>query len=99
MKGGGALHIAFAPVWSELYWPVAGLALRAGHWAVVTGVGVQAAAVTAVDRGVNICRQVTLAVIACVALRGIGYDLAPLAAAGERRAKRRRRLEIGGGRA
>jgi hypothetical protein len=111
VNGGGALQIAFAPVWGELYWPVAGLAvgvivvnalklmgptrrrlaygvdlvlqlltagvasfaLRASHWAVVTGAGVKPSTVAAVDRGVNIGVQVTLAVIICVAVCSVGY--------------------------
>jgi hypothetical protein len=47
---------------------VAGLALHAGHWAVVTGAGVAPAVLAKVDEGVNIGAQVTLIVVICGAV-------------------------------
>jgi hypothetical protein len=112
VQGGGELHFAVAPIWTELYWPVAalavgvivvhslklmgpsrrrlaygvdlalqlitagvaGIALRAGHWAVVSGVGMKPASLGAIDQGVNIGLHVTLVVVLCVALVTVFYD-------------------------
>jgi hypothetical protein len=112
VTGGGELRLAVAPIWSELYWPVAALAvgvivvhslklmgparrrlaygfelalqlitagvaaiaLRAGHWAVVSGVGLKLTSLAAIDRGVNIGLHVTLVVVLCVALATVPYD-------------------------
>jgi len=54
---------------------VAGLALRAGTWAVVSGHGFTAGQLADVTLGVNIGFQVTLAVIAVVAAFTIAYDI------------------------
>jgi hypothetical protein len=110
---GQGLHLALAPVWQTLYWPVLGaaacaiavhavrltrtgrgrlghgldlalqlgflivsiVALRAGHWIVVGGIGMPAPALAALDHGVNIGLQITLIVIVCVAGIRAAYDL------------------------
>jgi len=47
---------------------VAGFALQAGHWATVSGVGIDRLALAKVDQGVNIGAEVTLIVVICLAL-------------------------------
>jgi hypothetical protein len=47
---------------------VAGIALHAGHWAVVSGAGVGPSVLAKVDQGVNIGAQVTLIVVICGAV-------------------------------
>jgi hypothetical protein len=54
---------------------VAGLALRAGSWVIVTGHGLSVAQLADVTLGVNIGFQVTLVVIVVVAAFTIAYDL------------------------
>jgi len=53
---------------------VAGYALRAGQWAVVTGRGLDAAALRQVQYGVDVGLMVTLIVVIVVATVTLGYD-------------------------
>jgi hypothetical protein len=110
---GQGLHLALAPVWQTLYWPVLGavvcaiavhavrltrtgrgrlghgldlalqlgflivstIALRAGHWIVVSAIGMPAQALATVDHGANITLQIALVVVVCIAVIRAGYDL------------------------
>jgi hypothetical protein len=58
---------------------VAALALHAGHWVAVAGVGVSGAVLAKVEYGVEIGAEVTLIVIVCVALGRLGFALWRLA--------------------
>jgi hypothetical protein len=53
----------------------AGLALHAGHWVAVTGVGVGGAVLAKVEYGVGIGAEVTLVVIVCAALGRLAFTL------------------------
>jgi hypothetical protein len=53
--------------------------LRAGHWAMTSGVGLSQAALAQVDYGVNVGAKVTLIVVICVGIATIGLDLWRLA--------------------
>jgi hypothetical protein len=53
---------------------VAGLALHAGHWIVMTGDGVPATAVAAAGYGVDIGAKVTLIVLICVGVLAVALD-------------------------
>jgi hypothetical protein len=50
---------------------IAAFALHAGHWLIVTGVGVPAADLAKAQQGLDVGAQVTLAVLICVSLIGI----------------------------
>ena len=53
---------------------VAGLALRAGHWAAVTGEGLPAKALAETSYGVDIGAKVTLIVLICVGVLAVALD-------------------------
>jgi hypothetical protein len=57
----------------------AALALHAGHWVSVTGVGVSGGVLAKVEYGVEIGAEVTLIVVICTALARLGYALWKLA--------------------
>jgi hypothetical protein len=54
---------------------VSTVALRAGHWIVVGGIGMPAQALETVDHGANLALQIALVVIVCIAVIRAGYDL------------------------
>jgi hypothetical protein len=54
---------------------LAAVALAAGHWVTIAGVGLDGAALAKVDRGVNIGAEVTLITIVCVAAATGAWDL------------------------
>ncbi|HXQ13622.1 MAG TPA: hypothetical protein VN814_03250 [Caulobacteraceae bacterium] len=54
---------------------VAGLALSAGHWVLVTGAGIDPLALAKVDQGVNIGAEVTLIVVIVGALIRMGASI------------------------
>jgi hypothetical protein len=54
---------------------VAGFALLAGHWATVSGVGVDRLALAKVEQGVNIGAEVTLVVVMCAALARLALSV------------------------
>jgi hypothetical protein len=56
------------------------LALRAGHWIVVSGQGIAEGGIEQLESGVNMASQVGLAVVVCIALFRAGYELWRLAA-------------------
>jgi hypothetical protein len=58
---------------------VSALALQAGHWVEVTGVGVSETVLSKVEHGVGIGAEVTLIVLICTALGRLGYALWRLA--------------------
>lgn len=51
------------------------IAVHAGHWILVNGIGVPAQVIVNVDRGVNLALQLSLHVVVCVAVIRAGYDL------------------------
>ena len=53
---------------------VAGVALRAGQWVIVTGAGLTAKALSQVGVGINAGIEVTLVVIVVVAAFALAYD-------------------------
>lgn len=53
---------------------IAGYALRAGQWAVVSGRGLDAAALQQVQRGINVGVMVALIVVSVIAAVTLGYD-------------------------
>jgi hypothetical protein len=74
-KGRGRLGHALDLALQILVLIVFTIALYAGHWVLVMGIGVPNQAVANVDRALNMTVQLTLLVVGCVAVSRTSYDL------------------------